>query len=138
MITRHAPRLTAIGSGKGGTGKTLIAVSLAHALSHEGERILLCDADLGLSNTSVHLGLESGGNLPGLLAKDCALRDATVPVLGGAAATRWIRSSGRCGGLRLCSPISTKSMQRISSPASKPNAITTASCSISEPASIRA
>jgi flagellar biosynthesis protein FlhG len=85
MKTRHAPRLTAIGSGKGGTGKTLIAVSLAYALSHQGERVLLCDADLGLSNTSVQLGLESGGNLPGLLANDCVLRDATVPVLGGAA-----------------------------------------------------
>jgi len=33
----------------------------------------------------VQLGLESGGNLPGLLANDCVLRDATVPVLGGAA-----------------------------------------------------
>jgi flagellar biosynthesis protein FlhG len=85
MMSRPAPHLTAIGSGKGGTGKTLLAVNLAHALSHEGERILLCDADLGLSNTSVHLGLESGGNLQGLLAKDCALRTATVPVLGGAA-----------------------------------------------------
>jgi flagellar biosynthesis protein FlhG len=85
MKTRHAPRLTALGSGKGGTGKTLMAVSLAYALSHQGERVLLCDADLGLSNTSVHLGLESGGNLPGLLANDCSLRDAIVPVLGGAA-----------------------------------------------------
>ncbi len=92
MIARHAPRLTAIGSGKGGTGKTLIAVNLAWALSREGERVLLCDADLGLSNTAVHLGLDSGGNLPGLLAKDCTLRDATVPVLGGAA---------QCGGFDL-------------------------------------
>lgn len=85
MRSHHAPRLTAIGSGKGGTGKTLIAVSLAYALSQQGERVLLCDADLGLSNTSVHLGLDSGGNLPGLLAKECSLQDATVPVLGGAA-----------------------------------------------------
>jgi flagellar biosynthesis protein FlhG len=84
MIARHTPRLTAIGSGKGGTGKTLLAVNLAHALSHEGERVLLCDADLGLSNTAVHLGLETGGNLPGLLAKACALRDVIVPVRGGA------------------------------------------------------
>ena len=84
MKYRHAPRLTAVGSGKGGAGKTLIAVNLAYALSHRGERVLLCDADLGLSNTSVHLGLESGGDLSGLLANECALRDATVPVLGGA------------------------------------------------------
>ena len=85
MTARFTPRLTAIGSGKGGTGKTLLAVNLAYALSAEGERVLLCDADLGLSNTAVHLGLESGGNLPGVLAKQCGLRDAIVPVLGGAA-----------------------------------------------------
>lgn len=77
------PHLTAIGSGKGGTGKTLIAVSLAHALAQEGERVLLCDADLGLSNTSVHLGLDDCGDLPGLLANECTLDEAVAPVLGG-------------------------------------------------------
>ena len=77
------PRLHAIGSGKGGTGKTLIAVSLAHALAHEGERVLLCDADLGLSNAAVHLGLDDGGNLPAVMRGDCAVSDAIVPVLGG-------------------------------------------------------
>ena len=78
------PHITAIGSGKGGTGKTLIAVSLAHSLAHSGERVLLCDADLGLSNATVHLGLEDGGNLPCVLKGDCAVADAVVPVLGGA------------------------------------------------------
>ena len=78
------PHMTAIGSGKGGTGKTLIAVSLAHSLAHAGERVLLCDADLGLSNATVHLGLEDGGNLPCVLKGDCAVADAVVPVLGGA------------------------------------------------------
>ncbi|MBI3675720.1 MAG: P-loop NTPase [Proteobacteria bacterium] len=76
-------QITAIGSGKGGTGKTLVAVSLAHAFAHEGERILLLDADLGLSNTTVHLGLESGGNLFALLAGKCPLADAVVKVQGG-------------------------------------------------------
>lgn len=78
-----APRITAIGSGKGGTGKTLIAVSLAHALAHRGERILLCDADLGLSNAAVHLGLEDGGDFASVFSGDCAVEDAVVPVLGG-------------------------------------------------------
>jgi len=78
------PHLTAIGSGKGGTGKTLIAVSLAHALAYEGERVLLCDADFELSNTSVHLGLDDCGDLPGFLANECRLEEAIAPVLGGA------------------------------------------------------
>jgi flagellar biosynthesis protein FlhG len=75
-----SPRITAIGSGKGGTGKTLIAVSLAHALAHQGERVLLCDADLGLSNASVQLGMKEGGDLAGLLTGKKALSDAAVRV----------------------------------------------------------
>jgi flagellar biosynthesis protein FlhG len=79
------PHLTAIGSGKGGTGKTLIAVSLAQALSREGERVLLCDADLGLSNAAVRLGLSACGDLPALMCGTRPLEDCVVPVQGGAA-----------------------------------------------------
>jgi flagellar biosynthesis protein FlhG len=78
------PRLTAIGSGKGGTGKTLIAIHLARALAQAGERVLLCDADLGLSNTTVHLGLKDGGDLPGVVAGDCEIDDVAVAAAGGA------------------------------------------------------
>jgi flagellar biosynthesis protein FlhG len=77
------PQFLAVGSGKGGTGKTLVAVSLAHALAHEGEKVLLCDADLGLSNTTVHLGLDKGGDLAGVIAGSRALTDAIVPAFGG-------------------------------------------------------
>ena len=75
-----SPHITAIGSGKGGTGKTLIAVSLAHALAHCGERVLLCDADFGLSNASVHLGIMQGGDLAGLLTGKTSLKNAVVKV----------------------------------------------------------
>lgn len=85
MKDGKAPRLTAIASGKGGTGKTVVATTLAAALAHEGERVLLCDADLGLSNTSVHLGLDSGGDIAGLLSGRLALSQAVVSVSGGAA-----------------------------------------------------
>jgi flagellar biosynthesis protein FlhG len=77
------PKLTAIGSGKGGTGKTLAATALAAMLAQRGERVLLCDADLGLSHSTVHLGLESGGDLSGFLADRIALDQAVVPVQGG-------------------------------------------------------
>jgi flagellar biosynthesis protein FlhG len=76
-MTTH---LTAIGSGKGGTGKTLIAVSLAHALAHQGERVLLCDADLGLSNAGVHLGVGETGDLAGLLAGHKTLKEAVARI----------------------------------------------------------
>lgn len=74
------PRLTAIGSGKGGTGKTFITLTLAQAFADAGERVLVCDADLGLSNTSVHLGLSRCGDLPGFLAGRSLLKSAVARV----------------------------------------------------------
>ena len=52
--------LTVLASGKGGVGKTFLAVTLAHALATRGRRVLLVDADLGLANVEVQLGLEPG------------------------------------------------------------------------------
>jgi flagellar biosynthesis protein FlhG len=52
--------LLAIGSGKGGVGKTWLAASLAHALARLGRRVLLFDGDLGLANVDVQLGLGPG------------------------------------------------------------------------------
>jgi len=77
------PKLLAIGSGKGGTGKTLVATALASTLAELGERVLLCDADLGLSNSTVHLGLESGGDIAGFLSDRRTLDESVVTVFGG-------------------------------------------------------
>src|SRR3984957_3759160 len=52
-----APRFIAIASGKGGVGKTWLAITLSHALARAGLRVLLFDADLGLANVDVQLGL---------------------------------------------------------------------------------
>jgi len=51
-------RTVAIASGKGGVGKTWFATTLAHALARRGRRVLLFDADLGLANVDVQLGLQ--------------------------------------------------------------------------------
>jgi len=83
-MTPSTPRLTAIGSGKGGTGKTFVAVSLAQAFADLGERVLLCDADLGLSNTLVQLGVMQSGDLPALLAGGCGLKEAVAGIRLGA------------------------------------------------------
>ena len=50
-------RVIAITSGKGGVGKTNVAVNLSLALCEAGARVLLLDADLGLANVDVLLGL---------------------------------------------------------------------------------
>lgn len=54
------PRLNAIGvtGGKGGVGKTCLAVNLALALQAQGLRVLLIDFDLSLANADVLLGIQ--------------------------------------------------------------------------------
>jgi flagellar biosynthesis protein FlhG len=54
---KHATRTIAVTGGKGGVGKTSMAVNLAAALAQKGERVLLLDGDLGLANIDVQLGL---------------------------------------------------------------------------------
>ncbi len=68
-----APRITAgrviaIASGKGGVGKTWLSITLAQALAQAGRRVVLMDADLGLANVDVQLGLKVGTDLGGVLA----------------------------------------------------------------------
>jgi flagellar biosynthesis protein FlhG len=78
------PALIAIASGKGGTGKTFVATSLAQVLARDGIRVLLFDGDLGLSNVTVQLGLTQDSRFGALLAGTCAAHDAAVPFQGGA------------------------------------------------------
>jgi flagellar biosynthesis protein FlhG len=48
----------AVGGGKGGTGKSFLAANLAIALSNQGKRVLLIDADLGCANLHTCLGID--------------------------------------------------------------------------------
>lgn len=61
------PRIVTVASGKGGVGKTQIAVNLAASLSKLGQRVLLVDGDLGLANVNVLLGLSPDFNAGHLL-----------------------------------------------------------------------
>lgn len=56
-------RVVAIASGKGGVGKTTVAVNLAIALGLFGRRVMLVDADFGLANVDVHLGMQPSAHL---------------------------------------------------------------------------
>ncbi|MEG6504579.1 MinD/ParA family protein [Nitratidesulfovibrio sp. 1201_IL3209] len=57
------PLVFSVTSGKGGVGKTNIAANLACCLAQEGKRVVLLDADLGLANVDVVLGLTPRLNL---------------------------------------------------------------------------
>ena len=63
MAQPNPVRVIAITSGKGGVGKTNVSVNLAVALSDVGKRVMLMDADLGLANVDVLLGLKPECNL---------------------------------------------------------------------------
>jgi len=63
-----AGKVIAIASGKGGVGKTWLAITLAHALARRGRRVLLVDGDLGLANIDVQLGIAPERDLGQVLA----------------------------------------------------------------------
>ena len=51
-------RKIVVASGKGGVGKTTVAVNIAARLAQKGQRVILCDADFGLNNVDVCAGVE--------------------------------------------------------------------------------
>lgn len=58
MELNKASRFIAVGSGKGGVGKTTITVNLCLELSRLGQKVLVIDGDLGLANVCISLGLD--------------------------------------------------------------------------------
>lgn len=72
-------RVIAVTSGKGGVGKTNLAVNLAIALSRRGKKVILLDADLGLANVDILLGLNPAYNLQHVIMGDKSLADIIIP-----------------------------------------------------------
>lgn len=82
----HVPRgavVTAVTSGKGGVGKTLVSANLAAALARAGRRVLVLDADLGLANLDVVLNLAARVTLHDVFTGKAALDEALQPAPGG-------------------------------------------------------
>jgi flagellar biosynthesis protein FlhG len=75
---RTATRIIAVSSGKGGVGKTNIAINLALAYAQLGKRVVVMDADLGLANVNVVLGVIPRYNLYHLIRKQKTLREIVV------------------------------------------------------------
>ncbi|WP_422126901.1 MinD/ParA family protein [Thioalkalivibrio sulfidiphilus] len=76
-----APRpvqVIAVASGKGGVGKTNVSVNLSVALAQGGRSVMLMDADLGLANVDVLLGLQPRANLSHVLKGDLGLDEILV------------------------------------------------------------
>ena len=76
-------QVVAVTGGKGGVGKTSVSINLSIALAERGRRVVLLDADLGLANVDVLLGLRPKRNLADVLAGDCGLEDIMLDGPGG-------------------------------------------------------
>ncbi len=75
-----AGRMIVVASGKGGVGKTWFSISLAQALARQGRRVLLADADLGLANIDVQLGVQPERDLVGVLSGKLTTIEAATPI----------------------------------------------------------
>jgi septum site-determining protein MinD len=78
--TRKLGRAIVVTSGKGGVGKTTTTANLGTALAQRGVRVALVDADVGLRNLDIVLGLESRvkHHLLDVLEETVSLDDALV------------------------------------------------------------
>ncbi len=78
MKNNKPVRVIAVTSGKGGVGKSNITVNLAVALANDDQKVLVMDADLGLANIDVLLGLNPDYNLSHVINGECMLEDTIV------------------------------------------------------------
>ena len=76
-------RTVAVTSGKGGVGKTFFSANLATALSRQGLKVLVLDADLGLANLDVVLNLYPKITLHDVFTGKAQLEEAILPAPGG-------------------------------------------------------
>ncbi|WP_415760622.1 flagellar synthesis regulator FleN [Pseudomonas sp. LT1P18] len=79
----HSVQIIAVTGGKGGVGKTTVAVNLSVALAKLGRRVVLLDGDLGLANIDILLGLSPQYTLADLIEGRCELSDVLVRGPGG-------------------------------------------------------
>ncbi|TNC81958.1 MAG: cobyrinic acid a,c-diamide synthase [Oleiphilus sp.] len=71
-------QVIAVTGGKGGVGKSNVSINLSIALAERGRRVVLLDADLGLANIDVLLGITSKGNIADVISGEASLRDVMV------------------------------------------------------------
>jgi len=73
-----SPHVIAITGGKGGVGKTSIAINLAIALSKTGSKVCLFDGDTSLANTNIMLGLYPAYTLEHLFTGERSIQDIVI------------------------------------------------------------
>lgn len=101
------PRTYAVASGKGGVGKTNVTLNLSIALREAGREVLIVDADLGLGNLNVLMGMQPRFTLGDILQGACSLEEALLPGPGG------VRILAADSGVEAFTSLSTAEKMRI-------------------------
>lgn len=78
MQQQNQIKVIAVSGGKGGVGKTNVSLNTSIALAQMGKRVLVLDADLGLANVDVMLGLRVKKNLSHVMSGECELDDIII------------------------------------------------------------
>lgn len=78
MSNNKTTEVIGIASGKGGVGKTTVSINLAVSLAQRGHDVMLFDADLGLANAQIALGVRAEYNLSHFLSGEKTLEEITV------------------------------------------------------------
>ena len=74
-MKKPVAKVITVTSGKGGVGKSSISVNLAIQLSRMGKRVVIFDADFGLANIEIMLGLHPKFNLEDMMYRGKSLND---------------------------------------------------------------
>ena len=78
-IKKHLARVITVTSGKGGVGKSNVSVNLAIQLSRLGKRVVILDADFGLANVEVMLGLRPKYSLADMMFHGKSVQEILTP-----------------------------------------------------------
>jgi flagellar biosynthesis protein FlhG len=83
-IARAPLKVYAVTSGKGGVGKTNITANLATVMARAGKRVLVIDADLGLANTEIIMGVKPRYHFGDIIERGLSIDEVLVECPGGA------------------------------------------------------
>lgn len=76
--SKKTAKILSVTSGKGGVGKTSLSVNIAASLGKEDLRVLLIDADLGLSNVEIMLGVTPSYTLKDVIKNGRAIEEVII------------------------------------------------------------
>lgn len=75
MNENNGIKVIAVSGGKGGVGKTNVSVNMAVGLAKSGKSVMLLDADLGMANVDIMLGIQPTFDLHHVITGKCTLEE---------------------------------------------------------------